>query len=320
MFSSRGETDSSSDRQISETQVLQEDRNKEILPVTYRNNKKAWMTSVLFAEWLDKLNNSMIRQKRKIIMLVDNCGAHPKLVRSNVRLVFLPPNTTSRLQPCDAGIIQTVKLHYRKRFMRHILSEMDEVDTPLDLVKSVTIRDAICWLDMAWCEGLKESTIMKCFRMCGYETPLDQPAPSTSEAPNDIVTDIDPIAQDPATELGPRYTSVMDGVSWKDFGDCDREIITSAEDVEEPAAAAVPVEHVEKADSDEEDDQPPPIPIISSKTARFHVTDLLDFAFSVDNPAMVKAVRDLEAVMQDYKLQQTSQAPQKLIMDFFGKR
>lgn len=68
-------------------------RNKDILPVTYRNNRKAWMTSVLFAEWLDKLNNSMIRQNRKILMLVDNCGAHPHLVRSNVRLVFLPPPT-----------------------------------------------------------------------------------------------------------------------------------------------------------------------------------------------------------------------------------
>ncbi|ESP01343.1 hypothetical protein LOTGIDRAFT_99481, partial [Lottia gigantea] len=34
------------------------------LPVTYRSNEKAWMTSYLFEEWMDNLNKKMKSAKR----------------------------------------------------------------------------------------------------------------------------------------------------------------------------------------------------------------------------------------------------------------
>ena len=49
-----------------------------------------------------------------ILLYIDNCTAHPKVHLSNIKLIFLPPNTTSQLQPLDAGIIQAVKMIYRK--------------------------------------------------------------------------------------------------------------------------------------------------------------------------------------------------------------
>lgn len=64
---------------------------KSLLPVTYRSNKKAWMTSTLFQEWLDRLNAKMKIQKRSILLFVDNCAAHPDVEMSNVKVVFLPP-------------------------------------------------------------------------------------------------------------------------------------------------------------------------------------------------------------------------------------
>ena len=48
---------------------------KVALPVTYRANRKAWMTGILFKEWLDKLNNSMKVQGRNILLFVDNYAA-----------------------------------------------------------------------------------------------------------------------------------------------------------------------------------------------------------------------------------------------------
>ena len=48
-------------------------------------------------------------------MFIDNCPAHPHVSYSNVKLVFRPPNTTSKLQPCDAGIIKAAKANYRKK-------------------------------------------------------------------------------------------------------------------------------------------------------------------------------------------------------------
>ena len=34
---------------------------------------------------------------------------------TNVRVHFLPPNTTAFLQPCDAGIINSFKANYKKK-------------------------------------------------------------------------------------------------------------------------------------------------------------------------------------------------------------
>ena len=66
--------------------------------------------------------------------------------RSNIKLVFLPPNTNAKLQPCDAGIIKAVKLQYRKKLLRKIAFAFDEVESTSSLAKKVTLFDAIMWL------------------------------------------------------------------------------------------------------------------------------------------------------------------------------
>ncbi|GFV68422.1 tigger transposable element-derived protein 6 [Trichonephila clavipes] len=80
-------------------------------PTKYRSNKKAWMTTELFNEWLVSLNSDMKREKRHIILFLDNCTVHnnaPPL--SNVKLQCFPPNSTSKLQPLDQGIIIILEL------------------------------------------------------------------------------------------------------------------------------------------------------------------------------------------------------------------
>ncbi|CAG7820999.1 unnamed protein product [Allacma fusca] len=77
-------------------------KSRESLPVYYYANKKAWMVTTIFSEWLRKINKQV--QKRKILLLLDNCSSHPKDIRlSNVELLFLPPNATSVIQPLDQG-------------------------------------------------------------------------------------------------------------------------------------------------------------------------------------------------------------------------
>ncbi|GFV63668.1 tigger transposable element-derived protein 6 [Trichonephila clavipes] len=41
-------------------------------PTKYRSNKKAWMTTELFNEWLVSLNSDMKREKRHIPLFLDN--------------------------------------------------------------------------------------------------------------------------------------------------------------------------------------------------------------------------------------------------------
>ena len=90
-------------------------KNVKSLPTEYVANKKAWMTSEIFTNWLHQIDKKMIKKKRSIVMIVDNCPAHPHVKGlKSMKLVFLPPNTTSVTQPMDQGVIRNLKLHYRK--------------------------------------------------------------------------------------------------------------------------------------------------------------------------------------------------------------
>ena len=47
-----------------------------------------------------------------------------------IKVVFLPQNTTSRPQPLqDLGIIQSFKLQYYNRFLTHVVSKVDECNS-----------------------------------------------------------------------------------------------------------------------------------------------------------------------------------------------
>ncbi|GFT15342.1 tigger transposable element-derived protein 1 [Trichonephila clavipes] len=71
-------------------------------------NPKAWMTTAIFTEWFNNCFvpevEAYMKQKSldfKVLLIVDNAASHPQLEHPNVQLVFLPPNTTSLIQPLD---------------------------------------------------------------------------------------------------------------------------------------------------------------------------------------------------------------------------
>ncbi|XP_057339399.1 tigger transposable element-derived protein 4-like [Microplitis mediator] len=68
----------------------------------YENNNKSWMTSKIFEKWLRNWDSQLQLQKRKILLVVDNCPAHCLVENLEyIKVVFLPPNVTSVLQPLD---------------------------------------------------------------------------------------------------------------------------------------------------------------------------------------------------------------------------
>lgn len=136
------------------------------LGVEWHANKKAWMTSAIFENWLLALDSKMKARNRNVILLLDNATCHPEIRLSNVKLLFLPPNTTSHLQPLDQGIIQAFKLDYRKRVLRSLVAHMDEADSAFDLMKKINVGDAVSWTKAAW-NAVSETTIRKCFAKCG---------------------------------------------------------------------------------------------------------------------------------------------------------
>ena len=118
---------------------------------------------------LDKLNNKMKVEKRNVLLFLDNAPVHPEGLRgkySNIKVVFLPKNTTSRLQPLDAEIIKNFKVKYRKKLLRHVISRITNDLSASDIAKEVDIIQAITWVAAAWNE-VTEKTIRNCFAKCG---------------------------------------------------------------------------------------------------------------------------------------------------------
>lgn len=82
------------------------------IPVEYEANKKAWMTSKfnlkyfwlnfvlgdIFEQWLKRWDRKLGSDKRKILLLIDNCSAHPKIQLKNIKLQFFLPNATAEIQ------------------------------------------------------------------------------------------------------------------------------------------------------------------------------------------------------------------------------
>lgn len=100
-------------------------KNVNNLPTDYTSNHKAWMTSDAFCNWLKSLDKEMKKKNKKILMFIDNCTAHGEIPNlKNIKIKYLPPNTTSKLQPLDQGIIQSFKMHYRKEVVRRVLADV----------------------------------------------------------------------------------------------------------------------------------------------------------------------------------------------------
>ncbi|KAI5151993.1 hypothetical protein ENBRE01_2487 [Enteropsectra breve] len=117
------------------------------------------MTSLIFTKELVRLDSELRNKNRNIILLIDNCAAHPDINSSltNIKLVFFPPNVTSILQPLDQGVIRNFKHHYRKLLITKMLQALE-----LKSVVRVSVLDALGLINSAW-EDVTANTIKNCF-------------------------------------------------------------------------------------------------------------------------------------------------------------
>ena len=77
---------------------------------------------------------------------------------TNVKVHFLPPNTTSHLQPLGTGIIQSFKANYRRFHLQHIIDLIDSDKSP-----ALALSDAICYVKRAW-DNVTPTTTLHCWQ------------------------------------------------------------------------------------------------------------------------------------------------------------
>ena len=107
------------------------------LPVHYYHSKKAWFNAFIFSDWFYKHFVPEVRRYQenvlkfhpddvKALLLLYNAPAHPsadKLVSADgrIRVMYLPANTTSLIQPMDQDVISACKRRYQRRYLNEVI-------------------------------------------------------------------------------------------------------------------------------------------------------------------------------------------------------
>ena len=106
------------------------------LKIEYYNNTRAWMNGPIFHSYMKNWNDELARQRRHILLLIDNAPSHIVDEYSNITIQFLPPNTTSKIQPLDQGIIRSVKCAYRKTIQVQYCSRVENYEEVKQIMQS----------------------------------------------------------------------------------------------------------------------------------------------------------------------------------------
>ena len=74
-------------------------------------------------------------------------------INPDVEVIFLPPNTTSLIQPMDQSIITTFKAYYLRRILQSMLQNLNKSDnTVKQFWKQFNIAHSLSMVDECWKE------------------------------------------------------------------------------------------------------------------------------------------------------------------------
>lgn len=285
-------------------------------PTDYTFNRKAWMKSDVFGKWLSDLDKQMKKKKKKILMFVDNCSAHGDIpTLKNVKVQFLPPNTTSKLQPLDQGIIKNFKVLYRKEVVRQYLRDIEEKNPT-----TINVLNAMWMTSKAWA-NVTQTTIENSFKKSGFkrQTEGDEerveeeggvvgtPSVSTHETPDrweDVTRSLD-----------------VEGLTFEEFVDFDNDLAICGELSDTDIIASVSQSTGEDANEDSEEDSeaevPDPEPDPTLRDARCAITTLKKFLQKKTDMSdiVIQSITTLDDALDKVTLT----GRQTTISDFFHK-
>lgn len=166
--------------------------NMDRLPVKWTNQRSAWMDTVIFLDWFHqtfvKSVRAHLRKKKlqpKALLILDNCPAHPHARELSTRdgaitVMFLPKNVTALIQPADQGILETMKKIYRRKLLTTVLAEENDNKSLPNVLKSLTVKDAVYMIGEAWNE-VKPETCEKSWTKSTLLVPVDAEGVSTDD-------------------------------------------------------------------------------------------------------------------------------------------
>ena len=121
------------------------------------------MDCEIFSDYARRLDTKFYVEDTKVALIIDNWSAHPNVDNLKaIKLVLLPPNTTSKTQLMEQRLISALKTFFRTNVVRRQIKYFDTGR----LTPNINIFEAMCMLVRSW-DAVSENTAKNCFRKGG---------------------------------------------------------------------------------------------------------------------------------------------------------
>ena len=284
-------------------------KNLKHLPCHYTEQKKSWMDSDLFEEWVREQDRKFECEDRKILLIVDNCPAHPQIGGLKaIKMCFLPPDATSITQPIDQGVIRSLKAQYRSRMIQQIIKAIDAKKSIL----KVNVLDAMKMLTISW-ENVTQETVEKCF-VKSHISPQDQ-----TSAQDDLDNPFIELRNDLEKLKSLGVDKYPEEVSPETFASFD-DTVAATEPVLSDESILAMVREIEEAIEVEDDEDDGGHELISleeptSIQLRSAIETLLDFSFFTESDEVQRCTLKVSKLIEKELSQSLQQASTK---DYFS--
>lgn len=298
-------------------------KDKACLPVFWQSNRKAWVTAVLFTQWFHQCFITEVKRYLekeelpfKVLLILDNAPGHPVSLGTedkNVEVLFLPPNTTSLLQPLDQGVIRCFKAIYIRQVFEMLYTMANECPDIglMECWKSFTIADAILFIKGAM-EELKSETIIACWKNLWNDIVL------SSEDTHDINSHLTTIF------------NIAQKIDGEGFNDITQEELSDYINEEDQVFTNEELEDLvksspEASDDEDEGQQEPPAWTLEKFSAIFRTAQTLKEQIVEYDPIMERSIKITRTItealkpLEDLFIEMKRQKRQLPITMFFEK-
>ncbi|AEY98970.1 FAGR150Cp [Eremothecium gossypii FDAG1] len=146
--------------------------------ITYHSNRKSWLTSNIFHDWLSTWDKRLVVDNRKIWIILDDSCSHRllNLHLKNIELVYT--SVSSSFLPFNWGVIDEFKAGYRIQQYKALIDLQEDIASKNNGIKpllsyeqsALTISNAFKFIKLAW-EAIPPDTIKANWKASGILPP-----------------------------------------------------------------------------------------------------------------------------------------------------
>ena len=121
---------------------------KAVAPIDYTHSAKGWMTQNIFGQVCTMLEQKR-EPKRTALLTADNCSVHCGMTdrfrgvnKTSLCVLMSPKNVTSKVQPCDQGVIRSLKASYHEKLIARLLLTYD--------TRKVSLYEGLMMVRVSW--------------------------------------------------------------------------------------------------------------------------------------------------------------------------